>query len=165
MSVIEQIVRNANCLHRIAKINYYNYRNKNLDVIDIKFLTGATKHLKWGSKQRFLCLKVVVILQLGFHQKMWGRAIKEIRPLFQEPPSDNFILIFQWLTAATASIKSFINALWQDCNKRKLMNLLHEENELEKRGSGNPYHSNIGRLFSEKLILPIPDFSVAAAIL
>lgn len=44
MSVIEQIVRNANCLHRIAKINYYNYPNKNLDIIDTKFLMGATKH-------------------------------------------------------------------------------------------------------------------------
>ena len=33
MSVIVQIVWNANCLHRIAKINYYNYWLKNPNVI------------------------------------------------------------------------------------------------------------------------------------
>ena len=44
MSVIEQIVRNANCLHRIAKINYYNYWYKNQDVIDMNFLLGNTKY-------------------------------------------------------------------------------------------------------------------------
>lgn len=44
MSVIEQIVWNANCLHRIAKINYYNYRYKIQNIIDMKLQIANTKH-------------------------------------------------------------------------------------------------------------------------